>query len=208
MWNVLPDRIETWLWGRCNLDGLQIPVSSGGLRIFWRVFSGLKLWNFNLVCTWLLQHELLLENYWKGLPVVELFIILQKNVHQNKTYLSIYKSVLITSPIGLKPCWNNIEMKLHQRYFNIVLTSDTDVVPTLCNLEYPTSDFVSFSTSKQRYFNVDPQRWNNVDPTLKCWLGQNYNRKLFCVCHKKSRNHNQHFKLLFFKLNLYFGTSD
>ena len=162
MWNVFPDRIETWLWGRCNLDGLQIPVSSGGLRIFWRVFSVLKLWNFNLVCTWLLQHELLLKNYWKGLSVVELFIILQKNVHQNKTCLSIYKSVLITSPIGLKPCWNNIEMKLHQRYFNIVLTSETDVVPTLCNLEYPTSDLFHF----QHRNNVISTLIHNVETTL------------------------------------------
>ena len=49
--------------------------------------------------------------------------------------------------------------------------SGTDVVSTLYNVENPTSDFVSFSTSDQRYFNVDPQRGNNVDPTLNCWLG-------------------------------------
>ena len=41
----------------------------------------------------------------------------------------------------------------------------------MCNVENPTSDFVSFSASDQRYFNVDPQCWNNVDPMLKCWLG-------------------------------------
>ena len=58
-----------------------------------------------------------------------------------------------------------------QRCFDVVSTSGTDVVSTLCDVENPTSDFVSFSTSDQRYFNVDPQRWNNVDPTLKCWLG-------------------------------------
>ena len=65
-----------------------------------------------------------------------------------------------------------------QRCFDVVSTSGTDVVSTLCDVENPTSDFVSFSTSDQRYFNVDPQRWNNVDPMLKCWLGQ------FCVTNK------------------------
>ena len=30
----------------------------------------------------------------------------------------------------------------------------------------------------------------------------------FCVCHKNRRKRNQHFKLLFFKINLHFGTSD
>ena len=62
-----------------------------------------------------------------------------------------------------------------QRCFDVVSTSGTDVVSTLCDVENPTSDFVSFSTLGQRYFNVDPQhwnnvdpqRWNNVDPTLK-----------------------------------------
>ena len=65
---------------------------------------------------------------------------------------------------------NNVDLTLH----NVVSTSDTDVVSTLCNVEKSTSDFVSFSTSDQRYFNVDPQRWNNVDPTSKCWLGFKY----------------------------------
>ena len=45
-----------------------------------------------------------------------------------------------------------------QRCFDVVSTSGTDVVSTLSNVENPTSDFVSFSTSDQRYFNVDPQR--------------------------------------------------
>ena len=67
--------------------------------------------------------------------------------------------------------WNNVEIKLYQCCFNVVSASDTDVVSTLWNVENPTSDFVSFSTSDQRYFNFDLQRWNNVDPTLKCWLG-------------------------------------
>ena len=41
--------------------------------------------------------------------------------------------------------------------------SDADVASTLCNVENPTSDFVSFSTSDQRYFNVDPQRLYDVE---------------------------------------------
>ena len=45
-----------------------------------------------------------------------------------------------------------------QRCFDVVSTSGTDVVSTLCKVENPTSDFVSFSTSDQRYFKVDPQR--------------------------------------------------
>ena len=56
------------------------------------------------------------------------------------------------------------------RRFNVLSTSGTDVLTTLCNAENRTSDFVSFWTSDQRSFNVDLQRWNNVDPTLKCWL--------------------------------------
>ena len=57
----------------------------------------------------------------------------------------------------LRPGWNKVEIKLYQRCFSVVSTSYTDVVSTLCNVENPTSDFVSFSTSDQRYF--------------KCWLG-------------------------------------
>ena len=78
-------------------------------------------------------------------------------------YLSLARLILIYL---LQP-----RIKLHQCCFNVVSTSDTDFVSTLCNVENPISDFVSFSTSYQRYFNVDPQRWNNVHPTLKCWLG-------------------------------------
>ena len=42
-----------------------------------------------------------------------------------------------------------------QRCFDVVLMSGTDAVSALCNVENPTSDFVSTS---------------DVDPTLKCWL--------------------------------------
>ena len=59
-----------------------------------------------------------------------------------------------------------------QRCFDVVSTFGIDVVSTLCNVESPTWDFVSFSTSDQLYFNVDPRRWNNVDPTWKYWLGK------------------------------------
>ena len=84
-------------------------------------------------------------------------------------YLQIYKSVLITSPTGFDIAFTNVVdtlkhrqdkvvSTLFERCFNVVSTSNTDVVSTLCNVENPTSDFVSFSTSNQRYFNVDPQR--------------------------------------------------
>ena len=56
---------------------------------------------------------------------------------------------------------------------NVVSTSGTDAVSTLCNVENPTLASASFPTSDQRYFNVDPQLRNIVDPTLKCWLGLN-----------------------------------
>ena len=59
--------------------------------------------------------------------------------------------------------WNNVEIKLYQRYFNVVSTADTDVVSTFCKVEYPTLDCVFFSKSNQRSFNVDP--------TLQCCLG-------------------------------------
>ena len=45
-----------------------------------------------------------------------------------------------------------------QRYFDVVSTAGSDVVSTFCNIEKPTSDFVSFSTSDQRYLNIDPER--------------------------------------------------
>ena len=65
----------------------------------------------------------------------------------------------------LKPFWNNVEIKLYERCFNVVSMSNTDVVSTLSNTENPMLDFVSFWTLDRRYFNGDLQRWNNVDPT-------------------------------------------
>ena len=38
-WNLLSACIETWLWGRCNFDRLQIPVTSESLGIFKEVFK-------------------------------------------------------------------------------------------------------------------------------------------------------------------------
>ena len=103
-------------------------------------------------------------------------------------YLQIYKSVLITSPTGFDVAFTNVEDtlkqgqdKLYQRCFNVVsITSDTDIVSMLCNVENPVSDFVSFSTLDQHYFNVDPQSENNIDPTLKCWLSI-YRKKIYLI---------------------------
>ena len=106
-------------------------------------------------------------------------------------YLSVALLVLIQILLIQRPSWNRAEIKIYQRYFNIVSTSHTDVVSTLCNVENPPSDFVSFSRSDQRYSNVDPQRWNNVNPTLKCWLSHylkihSGTVSSFCLCKSTS----------------------
>ena len=72
-------------------------------------------------------------------------------------YSTISQSTIITSPIGFNIGLTNVDTRLKQRCFDVVSKLGTDVVSTLCNIENPTSDFVSFSTSDQRYFNVDPQ---------------------------------------------------
>ena len=69
-----------------------------------------------------------------------------------------------TKKIKLYQCCFNVV----STFFNIVSTSDSNVVSTLCSVENPMSDFVSFSKSNQCYFNVNPQLRSNVDPTLKC----------------------------------------
>ena len=76
----------------------------------------------------------------------------------------IYKSILINSPIGfdialttLILCWNDVNTKLQERRF--------DVVSTLCQVENPTSYFVSSSASDQCCFNVELQ----LDSRLKFW---------------------------------------
>ena len=47
---------------------------------------------------------------------------------------------------------------------------------------------------------------------MQYWVGlkqlQNYNLNYFLVCHKNRWKHKQHFKLLFFKIILYFSISD
>ena len=70
----------------------------------------------------------------------------------------ITQSTIITSLIGFNIGLINVDTRLKQRCINVVPTSGTDVVSRLCNVENPTSDFVSFSMSDQRHFNVDPQR--------------------------------------------------
>ena len=74
--------------------------------------------------------------------------------------------------------WNNVERTIYNlekpagsRLYNVVSTSDTDVVSTLHNVENSTSDFVTFSKSNQCYFNLDAQRWNEVAMMLKCLGG-------------------------------------
>ena len=76
----------------------------------------------------------------------------------------IYKSILINSPIGfdialttLILCRNDVNTKLQERRF--------DVVSTLCQVENPTSYFVSSSASDQYCFNVELQ----LDSRLKFW---------------------------------------
>ena len=65
---------------------------------------------------------------------------------------------MITSPIGFNIALTNAGDRLKQRCINVVSTWGTDVISTLCNVENPKSDFVSFSMSDQSCFNVDPQR--------------------------------------------------
>ena len=77
----------------------------------------------------------------------------------------------LASTIGFNIVFTDVEATLTQLSDKLISTLFQCRIPTLCNIEKLTSDFVSFSTSDQRYFNVDPQSWNNVDPTLKCWLG-------------------------------------
>ena len=70
----------------------------------------------------------------------------------------------ITSQIVFDIALTNVEATLKQscinvvqRYFDVVLTSSTNVVSTSCKVENPTSDFVLYSMSDQGYSNVDPQ---------------------------------------------------
>ena len=92
--------------------------------------------------------------------------------------LSIYKSVLITSPTGFDTALTNVETTLKQRREKVVsmlLQRRFNVGYRRCiNVVQRWKSDVGFcfifnvgSTLLQRW----SQRWNNVDPTLKCWLG-------------------------------------
>ena len=127
---------------------------------------------------YMLRFVPLLESYFNGLLIVEQLIYCKENflTYQNKTYQSIYQSILTTSQIGFDIALTNVEAKLKQRSdnavstlkqgsndvvqssLNVVSNLDTDVVSTLCKVENPTSDFASVSTSDQRYIIVDSQR--------------------------------------------------
>ena len=89
----------------------------------------------------------------------------------------IYESVLISNTIGSDTAFTNTKAKLKESLDKVVPMLFQRRSPTFhqrcatLKISYPTSDFVSFSTSDQRYFNVHTQCVNNVDATLKCWLG-------------------------------------
>ena len=94
-------------------------------------------------------------------------------IWQNKNYSSIYKSIIITSPIGFNIVLPDVEAALKKLWFKVVSTF-CNVVTTLFQRQaltlhqiYATSKiwhwiFFSFSTSDQNYLNVDPQLWKNV----------------------------------------------
>ena len=98
-------------------------------------------------------------------------ILRHLNIFSHLGYWDIRRWDIVTST--LKKLWHDVVQGWKSITFtlgNVTLTSDTGVVSTLCSIENPTSDFVSFSTSDRRYFNVNTQCWNNVDQKLKCWL--------------------------------------
>ena len=92
------------------------------------------------------------HNFFDISLAVELLICGKKSflMRQNKNYSCICKSIIITNPTGFNIALTNVNARLKQRCIN--------VASTLCNVDNPTSDFVSFSTSDQHYFNVDLQR--------------------------------------------------
>ena len=75
-----------------------------------------------------------------------------------------FNVALTTVKTTLKQCWDNVisTLKRHfaslkkccvnvaQSCFNVVSTSDTDIVSTLCKVENPTLGFISSSISDQR----------------------------------------------------------
>ena len=77
-------------------------------------------------------------------------------------------TIVMSSSIGFDMALINVEATLknvetisHQRCNSIekkLSNVEKTVVLILCNVENPTSDFVSLSTSNQRYYNVCLQR--------------------------------------------------
>ena len=91
-------------------------------------------------------------------------------IHTFKSSQIGFQITLTNVEASLKKRWDNVISTLKQRWkdvpqrlFNVVSTSDTNIVSTLHNVENPKSDFVSFSTSDQLYFNVDLQCWSDVE---------------------------------------------
>ena len=69
--------------------------------------------------------------------------------------------MFINSPTGFDLVLTTLRQRCSnvvKRCFEVVSKSGSDVESTVCNVENPTSDFASFSTSDQRYFNADLQR--------------------------------------------------
>ena len=128
-------------------------------------FAGyvLKYWDCNILslCVCHPCYQRVLQDV--SLLIIEFYYIAKIVFSESrKKILIIYKFILINRPIDfdialttLTLCWNDVDTKLQQRCF--------DLVSTLCKVENPTPEFVSFSTSDQCYFNVELQLWNNVD---------------------------------------------
>ena len=94
-------------------------------------FKVFKFCNFKTSCFCVhhhfhryIQYELLLENYYKSLMVYQQlncqYIV--KNIQQNKTQLSVYKSVLITNPTGFGIAFTNVEATVKQCRDNVMST--------------------------------------------------------------------------------------
>ena len=94
------------------------------------------------------------------LLVVEFLIYSKKYffIQKNKNYSSICNSIIFTSPTGFNIALTKVDARLKQRSINVVptfsyvvstlcnvvSTSGTDVVSTLCKVENPTSDLSHF----------------------------------------------------------------